>query len=199
MPSPLRYLDDPTALEQERAVFVSAAFELLADSDTVDLQVSAVVKQAGRHNAGFYRVFGSKDGLTLAVVAEATRRTAVIAERRVARASSAQDAVRAWAIALLRVASARVAPGAQAFALDRQRLLHRFPDAEDTLTQPLREPLARILEQAAVPDARLRADAAYELVMSRQASWIALGHRPGDAEVRTYADLVVRLVGIADV
>ncbi|MCU1594584.1 MAG: hypothetical protein JWO12_1976, partial [Frankiales bacterium] len=40
------------------------------------------------------------------------------------------------------------------------------------------------------------AEAAFELVLSRQASWIALGHPATDREIRTYADLVVRLVGL---
>jgi AcrR family transcriptional regulator len=196
VPSPLHYLDDPVAREHERRAFVAAALDLLAETDSVDLQVNRVVQRAGRHNAAFYRVFESKDRLTLAVVEEATRRTAAVVERHVDAAGSPPEAVRAWAGTLLAVASGGVARWALALALDRHRLLHRFPHAEVTLTLPLREPLARILRGAGGPHADVIAEAAFEMVMSRQATWIALGHQPTDDELATYVALTVHLVGL---
>ncbi len=196
MASPLRYLDDPVALARERQAFIAAALDLLAATDTVDLQVSRIVARAGRHNAAFYRVFGSKDGLTLAVVEEATRRTAMVVERRVAAAGPPVEAVRTWAVALLSLARGEAARAIRALALDRYRLLHRFPQAEATLTLPLRQPLTRTLRSAELPRAELLADAAFELVMSRQAAWIALDHQPDTDEVAAYAELVLDLVGL---
>jgi AcrR family transcriptional regulator len=195
MASPLRYLDDPVALARERQAFIAAALDLLAATDTVDLQVSRIVARAGRHNAAFYRVFGSKDGLTLAVVEEATRRTAAVVERRVAAAGPPVEAVRTWAVALLSLARGE-ARAIRALALDRYRLLHRFPQAEVTLTLPLRQPLTRSLHRAELPRAELLADAAFELVMSRQAAWIAVDHQPDADEVAAYAELVLDLVGL---
>jgi AcrR family transcriptional regulator len=194
--SPLHYLDDPEMLQRERAAFLQAALELIAESGTIDLQVAAVVRQAGRHNAAFYRVFGAKEGLVLAVVEEAARRMALALERRMKGAKSPQDAVRAWAAVLLGLASADPAAGVHAIALDRYRLLKRFPDAEATIADPLRQPLEAVLREAGLPGPDVLAEAAFELVLSRQASWIALGRRPTDKEIRTYADLTVRLVGL---
>ncbi|WP_131765687.1 hypothetical protein [Candidatus Protofrankia californiensis] len=65
-----------------------------------------------------------------------------------------------------------------------------------TLTLPLRQPLARILDRAAIPRADVLTEAAYELIMSRQTTWITLGHEPTTGELATYAQLVVGLVGL---
>jgi AcrR family transcriptional regulator len=195
--SPLHYLDDPETLARERAEFLAAAMELIGRSGSVDLQVAAVVRQAGKHNAGFYRIFGAKEGLVLAVVEEAARRTAASVTRRMATAKTPQDAVRAWATVLLGLAAADPAMGVHAIALDRYRLLRRFPDADATIADPLRRPLADVLRTAGRPRPAELAEAAFELVLSRQASWIALGERPTDKQIRTYADLTVRLVGLA--
>lgn len=198
MASPLHYLDDPEALARERAAFVEAALALMAQTGTVEVQVAQVVRQAGRHNTAFYRVFGSKEGLQLAVVETVVQRTLVALERRMATAKTPRDAVRAWARLLLGLAAADPAAGVHAIALDRYRLMRRFPDAESTIADPLRSPLRAVLEQAGLGRPDLLAEAAFELVLSRQASWIALGQPPGDREIRSYVDLTVRLVGLAD-
>jgi AcrR family transcriptional regulator len=193
----LHYLDDPAELERERATFVDAALELLRSSDTVDLQVSQVVRAAGRHNAAFYRVFGSKEGLALAVAEEAARRTAAVLARRTARRRSPADGVRTWARTLLALAATpRTADGTQALALDRFRLMQRHPTADRSTSALLTAPLEELLDEAGVDDVGVRMSAAFELVMSRQASWIATGHRPGPAELDAYAGLVVELCGL---
>jgi AcrR family transcriptional regulator len=194
--SPLHYLSDPEMLQRERAAFVTAALDLIAQSGTIDLQVAQVVRHAGRHNAAFYRVFGSKEGLVLAVVEEAAGWTAAALERRMRGAKTPADSVRAWAGVLLGLASADPVSGVHAIALDRYRLLKRFPDAEATIADPLRLPLEEVLRQAGQPAPKTLAEAAFELVLSRQASWIALGQRPTAKEIRIYADLAVRLVGL---
>lgn len=185
----------PDTGEQDRAAFVDAALDLLAELETVDLQVAEVVRRVGRHRTAFYAHFGSKDGLVLAVVQEAVRRTSAALEQHMASVSTPVDAVRAWARTLLRLASGR-SDGVQALALDRFRLMRRFPESQASTTRPLSLPLEQLLAAAGLADSRLLSEAALELVMSRQAAWIALGHAPGDDEVATYADLVVRLVGL---
>lgn len=198
MVSPLHHLDDPVAFARERDAFVTAALDLLTGSDSVNLQVTEVIRRAGRHNVVFYRIFGSKEGLTLAVVEEAVRRTAAVLERHLEGDHAPADAVRIWAQTLLtRSASGTAAEGTQALALDRFRLMRRFPDAQDTTTRPLSVPLEQVLRQAGVPRSELLSEAALELIMSRQAGWIALQHRPTTDEIRTYADLAVRLVGLS--
>ena len=85
---PLRYLDDPETLAAERRAFVDAALELLQSSDSVDVRVSEIVHRCGGHNAAFYRIFGSKEGLLLAAVAEAVDRTARVLRRRIGAATT---------------------------------------------------------------------------------------------------------------
>jgi AcrR family transcriptional regulator len=194
--SPLHYLDDPETMARERRAFLDAALDLIAQSGTVDLQVAQVVRHAGRHNAAFYRIFGAKEGLVLAVVEEAVRRTVVALERRMQAAQTPPDAVRAWARVLLGLAASGTAAGVPAIALDRYRLLRRFPDSEETIADPLRRPLRVVLQQAGSSQPALLAEAAFELVLSRQASWIALGQRPSERQIRAYADLTVRLVDL---
>jgi len=176
---------------------MDAALELMAGHATLDVSVAEVVRRSGWHNAAFYRVFGSKDGLLLAVAEDAASRTAQILGQRVAEASGPREAVRAWTRVLLHRASTLTsATATQPFALDRHRLLHRFPDAEERLTLPIRAVLHEVLRQAGRPDAEAAGDAATELVLSRQATWLACRHRPREAEIEQVTVLIVRLVGL---
>jgi AcrR family transcriptional regulator len=177
---------------------IDAALELLRNEDTLELQVGAVVKRAGQHREAFYRIFGSKAGLMFAVLEEAVQRTVDVLDRRLAPATSTLDAVQTWAEVLLkRAASPGAAAAARPFALERHHILDQFPDAGKALDQPIQLRLARVLQSAGLPDADQRADAAYELVMGRQATWIATRHRPTPTEIDQYAAMVVRLVGTA--
>ena len=178
-----------------RQAFVDAALVVLSRRSDLDVSVTEVVQAAGLHNAAFYRVFASKDGLLLAVAQEAAERTVPVLEARLRRAPAAPQALRAWATVLLRLtATDRSAQSIEAFALERHRFLRRFPDAEDRLVEPVRRVLQDALEQYGVADAADVTSAAYELVMGQQATWIARGHRPTPREVERVADLATRLL-----
>ncbi|MDT7550165.1 MAG: hypothetical protein QOE84_2559 [Actinomycetota bacterium] len=198
MTSALPEPDGPADL-RDRAVFLDAAMAMVTRSPTLDdLQVAEVVRRSGRHNAAFYRLFGSKEGLLLAVVEEAVRRAVIIVRRQMAPAASPAQAVRAWCEALLVLAGPEPAPRVPAIALDRFRLLRRFPGADATIADPLRHLLRDVLPPGLRPARDVLADAAFELILSRQASWIAVGHAPTAREISTYADLVVRLIGLPE-
>jgi AcrR family transcriptional regulator len=192
----LHRLADPVALARERQALIDAALELLRDEDTLDLPVGAIVERAGQHREAFYRIFGSKAGLLFAVLQEVVQRTVDALDLHLAQATSTADAVHTWAEVLLkRAASPRAAAAARPFALERHHILDQFADAEEALDRPMRLRLARILQAAGLPDADQLAAGAYELVMSRQATWIATRHRPTPTEIDQYAAMVVRLVG----
>ena len=192
---PLRQLDDPEAFAATRQAFVDAALVVLSRRSDLDVSVTEVVQEAGLHNAAFYRVFESKDGLLLAVAQEAAERTVPVLQTRLRRAPDAPQALRAWATVLLRLtATDRSAQSIEAFALERHRFLRRFPDAEDRLVEPVRRVLQDALKQHGVADAADVTSAAYELVMGQQATWIARGHRPTQREVERVADLATRLL-----
>jgi AcrR family transcriptional regulator len=191
---PLRYLDDPETFAAERRAFVTAALELLQDSDSVDVRVSEIVRRCGGHNAAFYRIFGSKEGLLLAAVAEAVDRTARVLQRRMSAARTPAEAIALWVQTLMgRAATARATAATLPFALDRHRILYGFPDSEALLTGPLRQPIADALRSAGIPEADAIATAAFEMVMSQQATWIAVRHQPTQAELGRYVRLVRHL------
>ena len=99
-------------------------------------------------------------------------------------------------VLLSRAATARATAATLPFALDRHRILHAFPDSEALLTGPLSEPLAEVLRTMGVAQAETIATAALEMVMSRQATWIAVRHRPTRAEVGTYISLVRQMASL---
>jgi len=196
---PLRQLDDEDELATARRAFIDAALEIVARKATVDVAVADVVRRSGWHNAAFYRIFGSKDGLLLAVTEDTVLRTAEVLAAHVAAAPTPRAAVRAWASVLLqRAASPTAATATQPFALDRHRLLLRFPDAEGQLTLPIRAVIHDVLRSAGRPDAEVAGDAATELVLSQQATWLARHHRPSDTEIEQCCSLILRLVGLPD-
>jgi AcrR family transcriptional regulator len=192
--SPLHHLDDPAEFARERDAFVDAGFSLLVETDVFDLQVAQVVRRAGRHNAVFYRVFGSKEGYILALLEEAVRRMVMLLERRMAGAPTPADAVRAWTSTLLGLTAS--GKSMEGILLERSRINRRFPEAQSTITRPLVRPLERVLRTAGVKRPRVVSEAALEMVVGREAIWIALRHRPTKREVTTYADLTVRLAGL---
>jgi AcrR family transcriptional regulator len=192
---PLRYLDDAEVADAERAAFIAAAFELLADSDRIHLSVGDVVARSGRHRAAFYRLFGSRDGLILAMAQSAVQRTVAHLGTRMAAAESDAGSVRVWATYLLELAVPRPETrGVRALALDRFRLLQQFTSAEQLLVQPIVELLTPFVRLAHCrPD--VVAQSACDIVMGRQSSWMAAGHRPTSAEVSGYVEVVLALTG----
>ncbi|MCW2621509.1 MAG: putative HTH-type transcriptional regulator [Frankiales bacterium] len=194
MASPLHHLDDPAEFAREREAFVEAGFALLFETDVFDLQVAQVVRHAGRHNDVFYRVLGSKEGFILALLEEAVRRMVALLERRMARAATPEEAVRTWTTTLLGLTAS--GKSMEGIMLERSRINRRFPEAQSTITRPLVRPLERVLRAAGVSRPRVVSEAALEMVVGREAIWIALRHRPTKREVTTYADLTVRLVGL---
>ncbi len=193
---PLHQFDDPAEEAAARHAFVEAALALAMESGGLSFGIADVVRRTGSHNAAFYRVFGSKDALMLAVAAEAARRTATRLERQVPRAPDPAEQVRVWTRVILRLAATPAAAAAtHAFSIERHQLLRRFPDS-DQVREPIKAVLRDLLRHAEVPDPGLLTDAAFELVMAQQATWLARRHRPTDTEIDWYANLVVRLVGL---
>ena len=193
---PLRQFDDPAAVAAARGAFVDAALALVRDSGGLDFSVADVVRRSGSHNAAFYRLFGSKDALVLAMAAAAARRTAARLESHVPREANDADRVRAWARVILHLAAnPATAAATQAFSIERHKLLQRFPDS-DEIREPVKRVLRDVLREAGLAEAALLTNAAFELVMAQQATWIARRHRPSASEIEQHANLVVRLVGL---
>ena len=190
---PLHYLNDPDVRIAERAVFIEAALQLLAHMDSLDLKVSDVVRAADRNNAIFYKLFGSRDGLIVAVVEHTTNTIVEIMQSRISANPSKEEAVNVWCSTLLGLALAEHAHGSVLpMALDRHRILRKSPQSEEHVVQPLKNVLKAMLGDDSLSELRL--DAVFELVMGIQATWLALGHRPTPAEMREVADAVLLVV-----
>jgi AcrR family transcriptional regulator len=192
---PLRQLDDPEIAHEARRAFIEATFDLIDGKDELDFSVADVVRRSGWHNASFYRLFGSKDGLLLAVAAEAAQQTSRALEKRVGREADLESAVRTWARVLLRLAAApRSAAAVQAFSFARHQLARRFPEANDELTLPIKGVLLNVLMDAGISDFGAITDAAYDLVMGQQATWLACRHRPSPEEIERTTEMMMRLM-----
>jgi AcrR family transcriptional regulator len=190
---PLHYLNDPDVRAAERAVFIDVALKLLAQMDSVDLKVSDVVRSADRNNAIFYKLFGSRDGLIIAVVEHTTHRIVELMRSRVSANPSREEAVSVWCSTLLALASPEHSPGSVLpLALDRHRILRKSPGSEQHVVQPLKDALQAMLGDDSLLKSRL--DAAFELVMGTQATWLALEHRPTKRQIREVADMVLLIV-----
>src|SRR5271170_5801226 len=101
---PLHYLNDPDVRAAEQRVFIDAALELLAHTDSLDLTVNDVVRAAERNNAIFYKLFGSRDGLIIAVVEHTTRQIVEVMHKRISANPSQEEAVNIWCRTLLALA-----------------------------------------------------------------------------------------------
>ena len=190
---PLHYLDDPDVRAAERAVFIDAALQLLAHMDSLDLTVSDVVRAADRNNAIFYKVFGSRDGLIIAVVEHTTRKIVEVMRRRISANPSKEEAVNVWCSTLLGLALPEHSWGSVLpMALDRHRILRKSPESEEHVVQPLKNVLKAMLGDDSLSEVRL--DAVFELVMGIQATWLALEHRPTPTQIQEVADAVLLIV-----
>jgi AcrR family transcriptional regulator len=190
---PLHYLNDPDVRAAERAVFIDAALELLAHMDSLDLKVSDIVRAADRNNAIFYKLFGSRDGLIIAVVEHTTRQIVDVMRGRISTNPTKEEAVNVWCSTLLALASPE--PSSRSvlpMALDRHRILRKSPESAEHVVDPLKNALKAMLGNDSLSELRL--DAVFELVMGMQATWLALGHRPRPKEIREVADAVLLIV-----
>jgi AcrR family transcriptional regulator len=190
---PLHYLDDPDVRAAERQVFIDAALELLAHTDSLDLTVGDVVRAADRNNAIFYKLFGSRDGLIIAVVEHTTQQIVEAMHRRISANPSREEAVDVWCSTLLALAQPAHSQGSVLpMALDRHRILRKSPESEHHVVAPLKNALTALLGDSSLSELRL--DAIFELVMGMQATWLALEHQPTTSEIQEVADTVLLLV-----
>jgi AcrR family transcriptional regulator len=81
---------------------LDAGLEVMARCGTdARPRVADVVHEAGLSNDAFYRHFGSKDALVLAILDDGTERLAGYLEHQMAKASDPEDAVRRWVTGVL--------------------------------------------------------------------------------------------------
>jgi AcrR family transcriptional regulator len=123
----------------EVSALLEAARKVIAE--TGKARVADIVDKAGLSNDAFYRYFESKDALIAALIEDGTERLAGLAARGMAGAASPEAQVRVWWETMVGQADPRRAE--KTVALIR---LSANSNTGLATRQPVRDPLARLLE-----------------------------------------------------
>lgn len=128
---------------------VDHTFVLIERTGSLDPSIREILAESGLSTQAFYRYFSSKDELMLALLDEGRRQLVDSLERRMARATSPADQVRAWIEGVLAQASnSAVAARTRPWALSEQRLAELFPREHmasvELLVDLLRPPIGRL-------------------------------------------------------
>ncbi len=132
--------------EAEMRRIVETTFSLIQRTGSLDPSMRDILAESGISTQAFYRYFASKDELMLVLLDEGRRRLMDTLERRMRRAETPADRLRAWIEGVLAqatnpAAAARTRP----WVLSERHLATVFPDEQqssvDRLVGLLHEPL----------------------------------------------------------
>lgn len=143
---------------------ISAAWDVLERTGFEGFKVASVIRAAGSSTKAFYRHFGSKDAMLLALLLDETKRASIRFAARIAGTSSPTDAVNMW-IATMIGAAARpdLAARSRLFASLGQ-INSGFPAQVVEARRPMLAPLVQALRDGLAsgefPLAQPEADAA---------------------------------------
>lgn len=129
--------------EDER--LISAAWAVLERTGFEGFKVASVIRAAGSSTKAFYRHFGSKDAMLLALLLDETKRASVRFEGRIAATTTPTEAVKMF-IATMIGAAARtdLAARARLFA-SLDQVNSGFPEQVVEARQPMLAPLVEAL------------------------------------------------------
>lgn len=124
-----------------------ATFALIERTGSLDPSMREILAETELSTQAFYRYFSSKDELMLALLDEGRRRLVDSLQRRMERATTPAEKVRAWIEGVLVQASdARSAARTRPWVLSEQRLSELFPREQaasvELLISLLRDPIA---------------------------------------------------------
>jgi AcrR family transcriptional regulator len=138
--------NDRESGEAEVRALVSATFDVIAETGSLDPQVREILRRAGLSRQVFYRHFASKDELLLVVLDESRQIVAAYLQKRVARVDGASAKLRAWIDGVLRQAQdPEAARRTRPFAVTGRRLEARFPEQFAKSQLVITKPLAEII------------------------------------------------------
>lgn len=136
--------------EQQAFALLEAARDLIAEHGSPQFTVRQVLERSGLAAKTFYRHFGSKDDLLLAVMEEDLNKGALILASMVDEHTDPRSRLRAYVTGLVGFLSVDVArPYMSVMAHEQLRLAGRDPEAVRRVTSPLIDLLERELEAAA--------------------------------------------------
>jgi AcrR family transcriptional regulator len=97
-----RLSEDET--EEHARQLIEATFHVVAATGDAEPPVRSILREAGLSRQAFYRCFVSKDDLMVAVLAEGGRILGDYLRRRMAKARTPEDKIRAWITGVMRQA-----------------------------------------------------------------------------------------------
>ncbi len=168
---------------------LDAALHVMQRDDTLDPPVARIVKVSGLSNQAFYRHFSGKDALLVALLTDGRERLAHTIDRRMARAETRDDAIRAWVLAVLDQArDPKAAAATRPFVANSDRLTVAYPDEAMQSRAALLRPLI-----IAVGDAD--ALAVYHLAMGSMHDAVSARRTITRREADVVCDFAVRGCG----
>jgi AcrR family transcriptional regulator len=166
---------------------VETTFSLVERKGTLEPSIREILAETGLSTQAFYKYFSSKDELMLALLDEGRRRLVGTLERRMARATTPVDRIRAWIEGVLAQAlNAGAAARTRPWVLNEQRLADLFPDQHlasvDRLVGLLHEPITQLQRKKPKDDVCVVATLVYRLTFATLRMHLVAGTKPSARE-----------------
>jgi AcrR family transcriptional regulator len=160
-----------TVVDEQQAL-IDAGLAVLRRQGSDGLTVNDVLAEAGLSTRAFYRHFGSKDALVLAIYAHDTERARVQMQKRLSDAPSPRTALDIWIDETLALGfDSRRASRTRPLAREGMRLQAEFPEEFADIRGAVLDPLVDVLRALDSPDperdARSIHAVAWEIVAER--------------------------------
>lgn len=164
---------------EELSLLFEAAFTVMQQAGTPDVTVAEILKEAGVSTRSFYRHFGSKDELLLAMYRREAEATAARVDALVSAASDTTAALEAWIDAILSIGhSRRRAARAALLGSDSATRADGYAAEASRAMKLLVGPLEGIIADGARDGSFPSADPAVDASMIQSMTWAAAGLSP---------------------
>lgn len=141
-------------------------------------RVSDIVAEAGTSNAAFYRYFGGKDDLILAVMERGVGLVVSYLEHEMAKEASPLEQVARWIEGTLaQIVDPHLA------SMSRATITQFTALADTELTEPLRQLVSAPIAEAGCANPQMAADTVYAAVMGALRRHVAEASQPQPAEI----------------
>ncbi len=181
------------------ARIVEATYRVIERTGDVDPTMRDILREAGLSTPAFYRQFRSKDELFVLLLADGRRRLADTIDRRLARARTGEERLRAWVGAVLAQArDPEVAARTRPFMAHLDRLVERYPVEQRASEAMLVDQLVAVIDGSDdLVSANPRADATmiYHLAFGLLGWHLRARTAPRPAEIERVVDFVRRGLG----
>lgn len=185
----------PAAAEVEQ--ILAAAVRVMGRSAPEPPKVSEIIVEAGSCNKAFYRYFGGKDDLLLAVMRRGIAIVAALLDEQMSREADPTVKVARWVEGLLaQVTDPHMFSMCAATVAQMSASAHRKA-SDDEVMQPLRALLSAPIELMGRADPDRDADAVFHATMGTLRRYVGSGRRPPPADVDHLVRFCLSGIGVA--